>query len=207
MNLCYNFLKYICNRLQIKIVVYIRGNKMMFLYLSFIDDEKDKSKFEVLYYEYRDRMMAMALFVLHNHEDAEDAVHNTFIAIAKNMKSIDDEKSIRTLSYVLKATKNTSINMLKKRTEHETINIDDIYDISDDEFYEKLNLKQEYNNVVNAIVKLDDKYKDVLFYHFVIGMTANEISKLLGRKQATVKQQLVRGKVLLLKTLGDDSDN
>lgn len=180
---------------------------MLFLYLSFIDDEKDKSKFEVLYYEYRDRMMDMALSVLHNKEDAEDAVHNTFIAIAKNMKSIDEAKSARTLSYVLKATKNTSINMLKKRNKHETISLDDIRDISDEEFYEKLNLKQQYNDVVKAIVKLDDKYKDVLFYHFVSDMTANEISKLLGRKQSTVKQQLVRGKVLLFKILGDDSDN
>lgn len=180
---------------------------MLFLYLSFIDDKKDESKFEALYYEYRDRMMDMALSVLHNKEDAEDAVHNTFICIAKNMKSIDETKSVRTLSYVLKATKNTSINILKKRNKHETISLEDIENIPDEDFFEKLNLKQQYNDVVNAIVKLDDKYKDVLFYHFVNGMSANEISELLGRKQSTVKQQLVRGKALLLKLLGDDDNN
>ena len=180
---------------------------MLFLYLSFIDDEKDKSKFEVLYYEYRDRMMDMALSVLHNKEDAEDAVHNTFIAIAKNMKSIDEAKSVRTLSYVLKATKNTSINMLKKRNKHETVHFEDINDIADEDFLDKLNLQRQYNDVVNAIVNLDDKYKDVLFYHFISEMTAKEIAEFLGRKQSTVKQQLVRGKKLLLKVLGDYDDN
>lgn len=180
---------------------------MLFLYLSFIDDEKDKTKFEIIYYEYRDRMMAKALSVLHNNEDAEDAVHNTFISIARNMKSIDDPNSSRTLSYVLKATKNTSINMLKKRNKYITTDIDDINDIEDGDFFESLDIKERYNEVVNAIIKLDDIYKDVLFYHFVYDMSTDQISDLLGRKKSTVKQQLVRGKKLLIKALGDDDNN
>lgn len=58
---------------------------MLAFYMMLIDDEQNKSKFEKLYYEYRDRMMYVALSVLHNNEDAEDAVHNAFIGIAKNM--------------------------------------------------------------------------------------------------------------------------
>lgn len=82
--------------------------------MSLIDNDDDRAKFEILYSEYRKRMVYIAYSVLRNSEDAEDAVHDTFIKIARNMNSIGDPKSNETLSYVLKATKNTAINLSKK---------------------------------------------------------------------------------------------
>lgn len=175
---------------------------MLVLYMSFIDDENDKSKFEIIYYTYRERMLLMAESVLHNRQDAEDAVHDTFIKIARNMKSIDEPESVRTLSYVLKATKNTAINLNNKNKSNENrVYIDSIDNISDKEFFEKLKISENYNEVVHAILELDDIYKDVLFYHFVQEMKVSEIADLLNRKKSTVKQQLVRGKKILLETL------
>ena len=74
-------------------------------------------------------------------------------------------------------------------------------DLSDKEFLEKLNILENYNKVVNAILELDNKYKDVMFYHFVQEMKVTEVADLLDRKKTTVKQQLVRGKKILLETL------
>lgn len=175
---------------------------MLAFYMSFIDDESDKPKFEIVYYKYRAKMLLMAESVLHNRHDAEDAVHDTFIKIARNMKSIDDPESDQTLSYVLKATKNTSINFYNKAKSTENVIYIENYDnIPDKEFLEKLEMKENYSEVVDVILKLDDKYKDVLFYHFVRGMTSGEIADILGRKKTTVKQQLVRGRRILLEEL------
>ena len=41
--------------------------------MSFIDDENDKPKFEIIYYTYREKMLLMAQSVLDNKQDAEDA--------------------------------------------------------------------------------------------------------------------------------------
>lgn len=175
---------------------------MLALYMTFIDDEKNKPKFEIIYYTYREKMLLMADSVLHNRQDAEDAVHDTFIKIARNMKSIGEPESNKTLSYVLKATKNTAINLHNKNKSNDNrIYFDTIDDISDHEFLDKLDISENYNKVVQAILKLDDKYKDVMFYHFVQEMKVSEVADLLGRKKSTVKQQLVRGKKLLLETL------
>ncbi|MCC8016083.1 MAG: RNA polymerase subunit sigma-24, partial [Clostridiales bacterium] len=91
---------------------------MLYLYLAMIDDDIDRNKFEIIYYNYRKRMVYEAYIVLHNAEDAEDAVHDTFIKIARNIKSIDNPNSRKTLSYVLKAVKNTAINMYNKNKKH-----------------------------------------------------------------------------------------
>lgn len=118
-------------------------------------------------------------------------MHDTFIKIARNIKSIEDPKSDKTLSYVLKATKNTAINLYNKQKKEATITgIQSIDDIPDEQFYERLDISNHYNEVVHAILELDDKYRDVLFYHFVQEMKVSEIADLLSRKKATVKQQL-----------------
>ena len=63
----------------------------MLIYLQMIETPEDKSKFTVLYEEYRDYMYRVALAILHNPEDAEDAVHYAFVKIAENIKNVDFE--------------------------------------------------------------------------------------------------------------------
>ena len=42
-----------------------------------IEDEKDRSFVERLYVDHAKKMYQLANSILHNHEDAQDAVHNT----------------------------------------------------------------------------------------------------------------------------------
>lgn len=48
---------------------------MLMFYMSLIDNDDDREKFEILYNKYRKRMVYTAYSVLGNNEDAEDAVH------------------------------------------------------------------------------------------------------------------------------------
>ena len=178
---------------------------MLFLYLAIIDDEDDRDKFEIIYYSYRKRMVCEAYSVLHNSFDAEDAVHETFIKIARNIKAIDDPNSNKTLYYVLKAVKNTAINMYNKnKKSNDFVDIDTVQNMTDEDFLEKLEISENYDEVVKAIRELNDKYRDVLFYHYVNEMKISDIAELLGRKKSTVQQQLVRGKKLLIESLETD---
>lgn len=178
---------------------------MLAFYMSFIDDEDDREKFELIYNAYRKRMVATAFSVLHSKEDAEDAVHETFIRLARNMKSIDDPNSDRTLSYVIKATKNNAINLLNKnKRENEAVSIDGAENIADEEFFERLDIQQRYGEVVNAIQSLSDTYRDVMYYHFVCDMKIKDIAYLLGEKASTVQQRLIRGKKKLLEISDND---
>ena len=62
--------------------------KMLTLYLNTIDYTDDKEKFEKLYIKYRSKMYYVAMSVLHDRYDAEDALHNAFIAVEKNINKI-----------------------------------------------------------------------------------------------------------------------
>lgn len=175
---------------------------MLAFYMAYIDDEDDREKFEIIYNEYRKRMVSTAYSILRNHEDAEDAVHDTFIKIARNMNSIGDPKSNEALSYVLKATKNTAINLSQKNTtRNKHIHLEDVENMTDEHFFEKLSVTEDYEKIVSAIRNLNDTYRDVMFYHFVCEMKIKDIADLLGKKNSAVRQQLVRGKKMLIEIL------
>lgn len=183
---------------------------MLTLFLTFIDNEDDKELFEKIFYNYRKQMMYLALSIVNNEADAEDVVHDVFLRIAiRNMevvRKIDYGKDLR--NYLLKATKNTALNLIKKRKQVsislDTINeyaIEGIEDYPDDTFLEFICKKNDYEQVVNAIRCLGDKYRDVLYYHYVLELTVGETANSLNQTVAATKKQLVRGKKLLLKLL------
>ena len=181
---------------------------MLTLYLSLIENEEEKKQFEKIYLSYRKQMITLAVSILNNESDAEDVVHDVFLAIAsKHMPtilSIKNEKDLR--NYILKSTKNTALNLLKKRkilfpVESIVFDCDTNALCTDDMFLEVLCQKEEYLSVLDGMNKLNEKYREVLYYHFVLGMSLKEISTNLGRTIPTIKKQITRGKQMLLNIL------
>lgn len=58
----------------------------MLLYLQMLETPEKKSLFEQIYLEYRGLMYHVAYEILHNDQDAEDAVHQAFVKIVENIK-------------------------------------------------------------------------------------------------------------------------
>ena len=183
---------------------------MLTLFFIYIDNEDDKKLFERLFYDYRKQMTSLAISIVHNEADAEDIVHDVFLRIAIRhmdiIRKINCSRDMR--NYLLKATKNTALNLMVKRKQVnvsiDTINenaLNGIVDYSDDTFMEFICNRNDYEQVVNAIRCLNDKYRDVLYYHYVLELTISEIAKSFNQTVSATKKQLVRGKKMLLKLL------
>lgn len=188
---------------------------MLALYLAYLDDDNDKKLFEDMFLSYRKQMVTFAITILGNEDDAQDAVGDVFLRIAQKnwdvVRGIENETDLR--NYLLKATKNTSLNKIKgKKKENVSLNtiveydMDGIEDLSDDTFLEVICNKFEYDKVVQAIRSLNEKYRDVMYCHYVMEMTVPETAKSLNQKLSATKQQLVRGKKMLLSLLGKKGD-
>lgn len=196
-------------------LLYIQGRvkgeiQMLALYLAYLDDYKDKELFKEIFNSYKNQMVTLALSMTNNKHDAEDAVGDVFLRIAQKyfdvVRGIEDETDLR--NYLLKATKNTVLNKIKQKKKDnvslDTVieyNIDNIEELSDDTFIEFLCNKIEYEQIVEAIKNLNEKYRDVLYYHFVMELSVPQTAKLLNQTLTTTKKQLVRGKKMLLNLL------
>ena len=163
--------------------------------------EKEKSTLELIYEKYRNRMYMTAYRILKNPELAEDALHDTFVALSRNAHKLSDINSLYTASYVVKAAKNTALNMVKKVSENNIVSIDEIDVASDESLLDRICTEENYNIIVSSILALDEKYRDVLSLYYLNELTVSEIAAALSRKESTVKQQLVRGRRKLIDTI------
>lgn len=168
------------------------------LYIEYIDDEKNKEIFENIYYSYRKQMFLVARSIVKNEADAEDVVHDVFLRIASKyiyiLSKIKNENDLR--NYLLKATKNTALNTKKKAGR--TLLFDENVELVNDNFEEYICKRYQYEKVLQAISSLDEKYKLVLYYHFVMELEVAEVAVLMEQSVSTTKKQLVRGKKKLL---------
>ncbi len=185
--------------------------------LTYLDEEADQKLLEDIFYSYSKQMVSLAMTYLKNTDDAEDAVGTVFERIASRnfdvVRSIKNDCDMR--NYLLKATKNTCLNMLGQKKM--TVSFEQISEYgyvekgmcSDDSFFETICNKMDYEAVLKAIGSLNEKYRDALYYHFVMEMTVAEVAKLMFQSVSATKQQLVRGKKMLLALLlkaGEEND-
>lgn len=177
---------------------------MLAFYLSLIDSEAEKEKFEEAYCTYRKQMFVLANSILKNEQDAEDIVHDVFYYVASShIDVINNAENLADVrNYLLKSVKNASMSLVRKRnlqTEHFDRTQEKIQAPNDNKFVDEICLRLDYQDVINVMDSLDDKYREVLYYHFVLDLSIPETAKLLNRNFNTVQKQLVRGKELLLK--------
>ena len=88
----------------------------MIIYLQMIESDEDKSKFEQLYIMYKGLMFHVAMKILKNEFDAEDAVHQAFLSLIENLKKISDVKCPKTRAYIVIITERKAIDIIRSRS-------------------------------------------------------------------------------------------
>lgn len=176
---------------------------MIGMYLSTLDTAEKKDKFEALYYEYRDIMYNFAFRILNDSYLAEDAVHNAFLKLLKNLDKIKELKSKETKTYLLIIVRNTSYNIWKKNCKETfTEYIDDISDENDLPAY--VEAKADRKHVYDLIVSMDSAYSDVLMLKMYYECSNEEIARIMDISANNVGVRLYRAKKILSKMLKEE---
>ena len=141
------------------------------IYLQMIESEDDKVKFEEIYLKYKSLMFYAANKILHNEQDAEDAVHMAFIKIAENIKKIDTIDCPKTRSYIVTIVEHKAIDIYRKKSRHK-----------ESEYLEVLNgLEVTYdgdNLLTKSILNLPARYREVILLRYYHGYSVREIAAL-----------------------------
>ena len=155
--------------------------------------EYKKDTFEQIYNSYSKILYNLIFSYTKNKYDSEDILQDTFITYINKMDKIKDENI---LYWLIRVSKNKTINYLKKKSK-EVVN-DEIISYS----YENDNEDKEDTKIVfDLITKLDSKYKDVIVMYYYNDYSIDQISKSLSLSLSCVKMRLKRGKELLKERL------
>ena len=87
----------------------------MFLYLAMIDSDADKSKFEILYSEYKNLMYYTANRILRNSRDAEDVVHQAFLKVIEILDTISSPRCHKTRALLVTITEHKAIDLYREK--------------------------------------------------------------------------------------------
>ncbi len=172
----------------------------MVIYLQMIEDDEDRTKFERIYYSYEKLMFYTAGKMLTVQEDKEDAVYQAFVKIIEIIKKIKLVDSPETKALIVKITEQRAIDILRKN--QKTVPIGE--DIS---LYADENEPQAGSNLVDALEKMNPRYKNIIMLRYDQGFSVKEIAKLFNMKETSVQKVIWRAKESLRRYMeGGETD-
>lgn len=175
---------------------------VMLVYLEMLETPEEKLKFEQLYFLYRDKMYAVAFKILHNENDAEDIVHESFKAIIENFEKINDISCHKTWNYIVTIVKNKSFTLYQKKKHHETSAYEDWVEVEMDFTLEKVTEKREIAEILAELIRsLPFPYKEVLYLQYYNALSGEEIAKFIDKTPAHVRKISQRAKAMLKEEL------
>lgn len=168
----------------------------MLVYTQMIEAPEDKGKFQRVYDRYLGLMLHTARRVLGDGRDAEDAVQEAFLAIAKNISKISDPACNKTRSYVVTIVENKAIDIYRarRRKPAEPLN----------EETAGIPFRVEGNALADAIARLPARYRELILLKYADGYTDRELTHMLGLSYSGVRSLDARAKKQLKKLLEEE---
>jgi RNA polymerase sigma-70 factor (ECF subfamily) len=179
------------------------------------DEKSNVAKVERLYEKYKILMLREAYRILKDNSLAEDAVHQSFEKIIKNLDRIDEQEEAKARNYIMIICRHTAFDIYRNRT-YLNQNAESLdYEIDDDsdsvlaDYREPSKIvidKETVNKVAEIIEKLPPIYRDVILLEKLHGNSKEEIADLLNINYETVRKRSLRARNMLAEALEKEED-
>ncbi|MBO5424874.1 MAG: sigma-70 family RNA polymerase sigma factor [Lachnospiraceae bacterium] len=136
------------------------------------------------------RVYRIAMLMLNNVSDAEDAVQNVFLKYIEKGSSFEDIEHEK--AWFITVTRNYCKDQLKNFWKRNV----DMGDIP-----EQIQEEEQDNELLEHIMKLPDKYKEVIYLFYYEDYSIKDMSKILDRKESTIQTQLKTARDKLKKVI------
>mgnify|MGYP002510698796 CR=1 FL=1 len=146
---------------------------------------------------YADMIRRICMVHLKNYADTEDIFQTVFLKYV--LSSIVFENTEHEKAWFIRVTVNACKDLLKSFFRSRTVPLEECLPRT-------VELTQEHSEVVEAILSLPEKYRDVVYLHYYEEYTAAEIGRMLGKNVNTVYTILKRSREKLKEKLGNSSD-
>jgi len=144
--------------------------------------------------DYGNTLFRLAYSYMKNMHDAEDVVQEVFIKLLNNIDIFENTEHKK--SWLICVTRNICKNKLKsswfKKKE----------ELTEMPYYDEY----EDHSVMDAVINLPLKYREVIFLYYYEGYKTAEISEITNQKESTVRSILHRARNILKKSLKEEYD-
>lgn len=145
--------------------------------------------------QYADMVMRLCTVYLKNQADTEDVFQTVFLKYTLHpgvFESGEHEKA-----WLIRVTINACKDLLKSFFRSRTVSLEDLGE-------QYTHMDTEKTAVLEAVLSLPKKYREVVYLHYYEGYTAPEIAKILGKNPNTVYTHLHKARELLRDLLREE---
>lgn len=150
---------------------------------------------EKILHEYSDMVYRIALTNTKQKFDADDIFQEVFLTLFKSNLHFESEEHIK--YWLIRVTVNFCKKHHRSAWQKKTVSLDSAMQLS-------APMTEQEFAVYDAVCKLPVKYRTVIQLFYFEDMTVEEISRILHRKNTTVKSQLTRARSKLREMLKGD---
>ena len=144
---------------------------------------------------YGDTVQRLCMIHLKNYADTEDIFQTVFLKYA--LSTVAFESDAHEKAWFIRVTRNACKDLIKSFFRSRTVSLDALLD-------QPLDLPPDHREVLEAVLSLPQKYREVIYLHYYEGYTCPEIGGLLHKNVNTIYTALARGKALLKEKLGGE---
>ncbi len=149
--------------------------------------------FEAFYERNYKLVYRLCFTYMKNAAEAEDCTEDVFVKVLSGGYTFSDETHEKKWLTV------TAMNLCKDRLRHwwrrKVTPIDDAPEIAD----ENAGL---FDETLDIVMKLPEKYKDVVYLHYYMDCKTDEIAQMLKKPPSTVRNHLKEARELLRRQIG-----
>lgn len=148
-----------------------------------------------MYKLYEQGMYRVAYGVLHNKEQAEDAVQDSFEKLLKYLPQIDAPDSPKTQKLVLKTVRNTAIDQYRRNNkQNEWMAEQEQGEEETNTFVKSVEDREFIQQLLNAVPA---EYREIIKLRCYYGFSAKETGDILGLSEGNVNKRLERARKLI----------
>jgi RNA polymerase sigma-70 factor (ECF subfamily) len=168
----------------------------------------DANAFEELFHRHEQRVYRITMGIIGNHEDAEEAMQQTFLKVHQHLGGF--QRSAKFATWMTRIAVNEALQIRRRR--RPTVSLDDLQ-VSDEgvmprelrDWHDdpaKIHDKQQIREIVErAIQSLPTIYRETFVVRDVQGLTSEEAAAALGIGVSAVKTRLLRARLMMREAL------
>ena len=147
--------------------------------------------------KYADTVRRICMVHLKSYADTEDIFQTVFLKYVLSSVSFENEEHEK--AWFIRVTVNACKDLLKSFFRSRTVPLEELVELP-------AQMPEDHREVLEAVLSLPEKYRDVIYLHYYEGYSAPQISRILNKNVNTIYTLMTRAKKILKERLGGDGD-
>lgn len=177
--------------------------------LAILETDEQRNELSEIYETNKNRFYAIAFEHLHNKDDAEDAIQESFLRIAKNPDKFFMLSNNQRINYICVIVRNVSVDIFKKNVKSEADELSEDLMFKNDisPLENSLLNKISHEELMGFIKNLPILQRNVLFLTCLSELSIDETAKILKISKAAVNQRLYLARKSIREYIKERSEN